>query len=109
MCQKEEEMFRKLTMAVGVLFFCGGIALGQSTFGTLVGVVADPTGAVVPNATVIATSLATNISRSVSTDASGNYELPNLLPGAYDVSVKAPGFKGFVQRNVPLEIGRALC
>jgi hypothetical protein len=39
----------------------------------------------------------------VTTDASGDYELTNLLPGAYDVSVKAPGFEGFVQRNVPLD------
>jgi hypothetical protein len=75
----------------------------QSTFGALVGTATDPTGAVIPNAIVTATHLATNTSRSVSTDASGNYELPNLLPGAYDVSVKAPGFEGFVQRNVPLD------
>ena len=96
-------MLRKLTMFVGVPFLGGGIALGQSTFGTLVGVVTDPTGAVVPKATVTATHLATNNSKSVSTDSSGSYELINLLPGAYNVAVRAAGFKELVQENIPLD------
>jgi len=96
-------MFRKLAIFVGVLFLCGGIALGQSTFGTLVGIVTDPTGAVVPNATVTATHLATNTSKTMSTDSSGSFELLNLQPGAYNVSVKAAGFKEIVQQNIPLD------
>jgi hypothetical protein len=69
----------------------------------LVGIVTDPTGAVVPNATVTATHLATNTSKTMSTDSSGSYELPNLLPGAYNVSVRAAGFKELVQQNIPLD------
>lgn len=96
-------MLRKVTAAVALLLFFAEVALGQSTFGTLVGVVTDPTGAVVPNATVTATHLATNNSKSVSTDSSGSYELPNLQPGAYNVSVRAAGFKELVQENIPLD------
>jgi len=48
---------------------------------------------VVPNATVTATHVATNTIKSVSTDSSGSYELPNLLPGAYNVAVRAAGFE----------------
>lgn len=96
-------MLRKLGLAIGVFLVYGGFAFAQSTFGTLVGTVTDPTGAVVPNVTVTATHLETNKSKSVSTDASGTYELPNLLPGAYDITARALGFESFVQRNVPLD------
>lgn len=96
-------MLRKVLTVIATILCCSGLALGQSTFGTLVGIVTDPTGALVPNATVIATHVATNTAKSVTTDSSGSYELPNLLPGAYNVAVRAAGFEELVQQNIPLD------
>jgi hypothetical protein len=75
----------------------------QSTYGTLLGSVLDATGAVVPGARVEVTDVNTNIKKSTTTDSRGDYQLPNLLAGTYDVVVSAAGFKQFVQRRVPLD------
>ncbi len=96
-------MFRKLASAMGVLILAGAPAVAQSTYGTLLGTVKDASGAVVPKANVVVTEVETNISKSATTDNLGDYEIPNLLPGTYDVSVAAQGFKKFVQRGVPLD------
>jgi hypothetical protein len=66
---------------------------GQSTSGTLVGFVFDPTGATVPNASVSVTSEASGVVISTVTTSTGQYSIPNLLVGAYTVKVSAPGFK----------------
>jgi carboxypeptidase family protein len=63
------------------------------TTGAIAGIVTDPTGAVVPHATVTATNSGTNASRSATTGANGGYVVPLLDPGEYKVSVKASGFR----------------
>src|SRR5580765_2425685 len=59
---------------------------------SLGGVVADPSGAVVPAATVTLTSPATGASRSVTTNRSGEYAFAQLVPGRYELLVVATGF-----------------
>ena len=61
--------------------------------GALTGTLTDSTGAVVVNATVLATSLATNQSRTSVTDAAGSYKFSLLPPGVYKLSFTAAGFK----------------
>jgi carboxypeptidase family protein len=73
-----------------VLMVCS--AVGQSTFGTIVGVVQDKTQAVVPGASVQIRSLEDNSTRSTTSDQSGAFEFVNLKAGKYAVSVQAPGF-----------------
>jgi hypothetical protein len=96
-------MLRKVMPVIVTLLFCSGLALGQSTFGTLIGIVTDQSGGVVPGATVIVTHLATDTVRRATTDSSGRYELPNLLPGTYNVAVRASGFKELIQKSIPLD------
>ena len=89
-----------------LLLMGGGRALhAQVSTGTLSGHVTDPTGAVVANATVTATNVATNISASVKSNSSGLFTLPNLPAGNYDVSVVAAGFSNQVVEGVPLDVG----
>lgn len=64
----------------------------------------DPAGAVVANAKVAVTNLGTNELAEVRCDSLGNYFVPNLKPGAYRVTVEAPGFKRFVSEGIPLQI-----
>ncbi|MHB8652574.1 MAG: carboxypeptidase regulatory-like domain-containing protein [Terriglobia bacterium] len=68
-------------------------SLPQPT-GTLRGQVVDPSGAVIPGATVTATNRDTALSQTTATTSAGNYVFPGLLPGKYTVSVERPGFKG---------------
>ena len=74
---------------------CGAAtAFSQGThLGTIRGTVADQKGEAVPNASVQVTDLATNISRSLTTNSGGDYEAVGLKSGNYRVTVTAPGFK----------------
>src|SRR5882757_4517762 len=68
------------------------------------GTVVDPQGAVVPGAKVTATNQATGVPRSVNTTSTGNYVLPNLAPGTYDVKVEAKGFSEASGKGLKLNV-----
>src|SRR5215467_14086745 len=80
------------TLLSAALLLSVNIASAQ-TFGSITGEVHDPSGAVTPNAQVTATNIATNVSRSTSTNDSGVYTFPDLIPATYQVRVTAPGFQ----------------
>jgi hypothetical protein len=69
------------------------------------GTVVDPQGAVVTGAKVTATNQATGTGRSVTTTSTGNYVVPNLPPGTYDVAVDAKGFAPGSTKNITLNLG----
>jgi Carboxypeptidase regulatory-like domain/TonB dependent receptor len=71
----------------------------------LSGTVVDPQGAVVVGAKVTATNQATGTGRSSVTTSTGNYVIPNLTPGTYDVAVDAKGFASGSIKNVVLNLG----
>ncbi len=81
------------------------VLLAQAPTGTLRGQVSDPSGAVVPNATVTAVG-ADGKSVSAQTDRQGGYEIRNLLPGTYTVSVTAKDLT-FNQEGVAIVAGQA--
>src|ERR1035438_10341948 len=62
----------------------------QVVGGTISGTVSDKSGAVVANATVSLTNLATGVTTAVTTNAQGLYSVPNLLPGDYQEKVSDP-------------------
>ncbi len=96
-------MFRSdfLKLIAALILLCGP-CLGQSTFGSLTGTVVDPTGAVVPGATVTVKNQATQEARSVTTAQDGTYLVVNLDPGVYKILVEAPGFRTSVTEGVQL-------
>jgi hypothetical protein len=77
--------------------------LAQAVSGTIVGTVTDSTGAAVPNADVTVVLAGQGTSYKVVTNASGNYTVPDLPPGAYTVSIAAQGFKKERRENIALE------
>jgi hypothetical protein len=85
-----------------LLFLCP-CAWSQSTYGTLLGVVTDPSGAIVANASIEATETNTGLSKQTTTNSNGTFELPNLQPGVYDVTAIASGFDKYVRTRVPLD------
>jgi hypothetical protein len=85
------------------LFAAQGYA--QVTGATLSGTITDPSGGVIPNAMVSAKNTATGVTREVTTDTTGFYLVPNLLPGSYEVTVTSPGFSTARQSNLVLGVG----
>jgi hypothetical protein len=77
---------------------------GQSITSSLIGVIHDESGAIVPNATITAVNLATNARSETHSDASGNYLLLQLTPGNYTVEVATAGFKKYVRSGIVLEL-----
>ncbi len=69
------------------------------------GAVKDPSGASIPGAQVTATDATKGFTRSATSDGGGNYQLLQLPPGTYTVSVTAPGFSETVQNNIILTVG----
>src|SRR5262245_51292890 len=67
--------------------------LAQVPTGTVAGTVTDQLGAVLPNATVTVTNSGTGAARVVQTDSIGNFSMPSLAAGSYDVVVVAIGFQ----------------
>lgn len=75
----------------------------QSSNGTMAGDVADNNGGALPGVNVTAVNVATNVSRTVTSNSSGHYEIPLLPPGTYRVSAELSGFqpvKSLVNVNV---------
>ncbi|TAM82748.1 MAG: hypothetical protein EPN47_08840 [Acidobacteria bacterium] len=76
----------------------------QVLYGTLVGNVKDPTGAVVPGATVTVTQTETALTRKAQTDSRGGYTISTLSAGTYIVKIEAKGFKTFAKSDVAVVI-----
>ncbi len=75
------------------------------TGATLSGAITDPSGAAIPQAQVLIRNSSTGLSTVATTNTDEFYSAPNLLPGAYTVTVTAAGFATVVQTNVTLAVG----
>src|SRR5947209_703116 len=97
--------------ALIVLLFClafgaGSVAAQSTTAGAIGGVVKDQQGAVVQNATVTVKNEETNAEKTGTTDSEGRFNVPQLQPGNYAVTINATGFAAFTQQKVVVEVGR---
>ena len=102
-------LIRRTQIIMGVLFLISaGTVSAQSNRGTITGTVTDPSGAAIPSATITATNLATGISTGTASSSSGNYTIPLLQMGTYQVTAERSGFKKFVAPHVVLEVGQTV-
>jgi len=92
-----------LVLLLNVL--CSSPVFAQVVGGTISGRVTDSSGAAIPNAKVTIKNLATSVTTTITTNAQGIFTAPNLLPGAYEARVSAPGFETSVQNGITLAIG----
>ncbi len=99
-------MVRAAAAALAGVWLIAMPAQAQAPTGTILGQVKDGTGAMVPGAQVTATNLGTQFSRSTTTDPGGQYALRLLPVGDYKLEITLPGFKGFSQTGIRIEVGR---
>jgi len=76
--------------------------LNRSADGSIAGFVTDPSGAVIPGASVTLANLTTLEKRTQSTDSDGHYTFANLAPGEYRLDVEEQGFKTLTQSTIAL-------
>ncbi|MFN0121885.1 MAG: carboxypeptidase regulatory-like domain-containing protein, partial [Blastocatellia bacterium] len=89
------------------LMMMSATGLAQSSVaGAISGSVTDPSGALVPNATITIRNLGTNREETNVTSANGAYRISNLQPGIYSLSVSATGFSEYKQDRITVEVGR---
>jgi hypothetical protein len=94
---------RMAAMLAIVLFAITATGRAQEFRGTISGAVTDPTGAVVPGATVKIREVQTGTMNQTVSDADGQYVVPFLLPGDYEITITAKGFQTVVRKNVALQ------
>jgi hypothetical protein len=82
------------------------MAQAQANAADLGGFVRDPSGAVVAGATVTVRNTGTNFTRNATTNGEGFYQIVNLPPGVYEVTVEAANFKKAVLSEVKLTVGQ---
>ncbi|HEY0785209.1 MAG TPA: TonB-dependent receptor, partial [Acidobacteriaceae bacterium] len=73
--------------------------------GEIKGSVTDPSGAVLPNATVTLTNVLTGVATVAHSNNSGLYDEPSLPVGRYSARFSLPGFHDFVRENIDLQVG----
>jgi hypothetical protein len=79
-------------VAAFLILASGAAVWSQTVQGVITGTITDPTGAVVPNATVTITNVGTNASQSTTTGGDGSYRFPLVPPGNYTMEIKAANF-----------------
>ena len=98
----------QLISLLAIFLLSANAALGQAQANAadLQGTVTDASNALVPNATVTARNLATNLSRNAVTNDQGIYRIIALPPGDYEITVEAPNFKKAVLTKVTVTVGQ---
>ena len=82
--------------------------VAQVAGGTIQGTIADPSGAAIAGAQIIVTEISTGVARTVVTNSTGFYTVPNLQPSAYSAAVSAQGFSREIANNLILTVGATL-
>src|SRR5690242_11411525 len=87
---------------VALLLVTSSVSKAQTTTAQISGTVIDPQGLALANATVTVREQSTGDSRTTTTDATGNFVFPALVPGTYQLQVEASGFKTLQQTGLQL-------
>src|SRR5206468_2660239 len=93
-----------LLVIVGALT---GVLYAQLDRGALTGTVSDPSGAVIPEVRVSARNTATNAVYETKSTQAGQYTVPNLPVGTYEITFEANGFKKLVRSGITLGVTQA--
>src|SRR5438874_3780637 len=98
---------KRLVIAFTFLLFSSG-AFAQTDRGTITGTVSDPAGALVPNASVEARNTQSGEVLRTATTGTGNYTIPQLPVGSYELSVTSAGFKKYVRPGIDVGVAQTV-
>ncbi|HXZ78389.1 MAG TPA: carboxypeptidase-like regulatory domain-containing protein [Terriglobales bacterium] len=102
----------RLSSAATVLLACAVVlssaAHAQSTFGSILGVVKDPSGLVIPAAKITLLSLEEQSTHDTASEMDGSFQFMNVKPGRYEITANAQGFNQFKLESVQLEARQTL-
>jgi hypothetical protein len=101
-------MLQKIAVLALLLALASGIASAQEARGAITGRVTDPSGAVIPNATIVVTNTKTNETRRTATNETGYYEANFLEPSSYTVMAEAQGFKRALRSGLTVNVSARL-
>jgi Carboxypeptidase regulatory-like domain/TonB-dependent Receptor Plug Domain len=99
---RTQPVLRIVPFVLCTLLLASATAWGQATTGSIRGSVQDPTGGVLPGATITATNTGTNAVQTTVSDDRGQYLLAGLFPGTYDLTVELDGFKTYERKALAL-------
>ena len=103
---------RKSHIIAVIMFLAAAICIPRGSYaavgGSISGTLTDPTGAVVPKATIAATDTDTGVRQSVVSNDAGYYSFPNLPVGHYTLDISATGFRPYQRTNIALDVSSAV-
>src|SRR5215472_1981674 len=101
----QKSLFRSLLLAA-----CVSMQLAAQTTGagTITGTITDPSGGVIPAATVSVRNTDTQVDRALATNEAGIYVAQFLQPGPYEITVTKEGFAKIVRTGLILQVGQSL-
>ena len=105
---KPVAQYFKFVLPAALLLFVPLITYAQTDTGSLKGIVTDTSGKVVAHAAVTVLNRDTNISTATTTNDSGQYFVPGMRPGSYNISVVHPGFSHISREDVVLQVGQTV-
>src|ERR1035437_6147074 len=96
-----------LALIFGAMAIAVPSARAQVLYGSITGTVTDASGAVIPAITVTVTNQGTGEVRSTKANDQGVYNVLDVLPGIYTLSIaQAGGFAGYQQKDIQIEVNR---
>lgn len=98
-------MRSRWTLAACLEILSASAAFAQETRGLIFGHVTDPQNSAVVNAVVLVTNTDTNTSMTLRSNDTGYFEANLLLPGNYQMTMEAPGFKKSLRSGIALQVG----
>ncbi|MGA8043572.1 MAG: TonB-dependent receptor [Terracidiphilus sp.] len=96
-----------LAMFACALMLMNTSARAQSIYGSIFGTVTDSTGAAIPGAAITVKDVAKGTIVTATSNATGDYSVPHLIPDVYDLTVTAKGFKAFVAKGITVQADTA--
>src|SRR5881628_3576829 len=101
-------VFGRFVTAIVVLIALGTTCLSfaQTSTATILGVVKDASGALVPGVSITVKHIESGLTRTVVSSERGGYNVPLLPVGAYEITTTMPGFKQEVRSGINLVVGQ---